>query len=105
MREAKASLILFGLDLFVHSTCVVLTDGLGNLQDLHSHRSGAHSDLNLVADLHFVTGLDHTTVNADAPIVAGLVGNGSPLDETGNLQILVKTHLTLLQRPSGSCWP
>ena len=80
MREAKASLIFVGLDFLVHCACIVLADSFGNLQNLHSHRPGAHSDFDFVTDLYFVTGLDHTTVDTDASIVAGFVGDGSPLD-------------------------
>ena len=85
---------LFASNLFVHGRGVVLADGFGYLQNLHGHRAGAHGDLDFIAHLYIVAGLGGSAVDADAGIVAGLVGHRPALDEAGDLQVFVQAHLT-----------
>ena len=97
---------MFGnfLRFFVHGNLIVLTDIVCHLQDLHRHGARTHGDLQLVTDLHFVAGLDHAAVDADAAVVAGFVGHGAALDETGNFQIFIQTHITYLPNLSMFYW-
>lgn len=81
-KQRGAAVPLCFLDLFVHGTRFVLANGLNYLQDFNSHRPGAHGNLNPVTRFYFVAGLYHPTVDADAPIIAGFVGDGPPLDQT-----------------------
>ena len=76
-------------DFLVHSSRIVLADVVGNLQNLNGYGTGTHGDFNTVAHLDIIAGLDHPAIDADASIVAGLVGYGAALDEAGYLQILV----------------
>ena len=71
------------LYFFVHAGGIVLADVVGYLQDFHRDGAGAHGDLDLVAHLHIIAGLDHAAVDADAAVIAGLVGYGAALDEPG----------------------
>ena len=77
------------LYLFVHKTGIVFFDIVGHLNDLHCHRPGSHRDLKLISHFHLVAGLYHSAVDTDTTIVASLIGNGAPLDQTGDLQVLV----------------
>ena len=82
------------LDFFVHSHRIVLADIVGNYQDLHGNRSGTQGNFNLVTGFDLVTGLHHTAINANAAIVASLVGNGAALNQPRDLQVLIQAHLT-----------
>ena len=77
------------LYLFVHGAGIVLADIVGNQHYFHSHGTAAKGNLDLVAHFHILAGLNHTTVDADAAVIAGFVGYCAPLDEPGDLQILV----------------
>ena len=87
-------------DLFVHGSGVVLPDGIGHGQHLHRKGAGAQLNFDLVPWLYLVACLGDLAVNADAAVVAGLVGHGTALDETGDLEIFVQPHLTWKRRPS-----
>ncbi len=82
------------LDFFIHCHRIILTDIVGNHQDLHRYGSCAQGNFNLVARLDLIACLHHTAIDADATIVASLIGNGTALDQAGDLQVLVQTHLT-----------
>ena len=69
----------------VHSAGIVLADGFCHLDHFHRNGAGAHGDLQPVADLDFITGLYHSSVDADAAVVASFVGNGAALDQAGDL--------------------
>jgi hypothetical protein len=66
--------------------------------------SGNTSDLQTVANLHLIAGLDDATVGTNAAIVAGFVGDGAALDETGDLQEFVQPHISR-RYPSEPCLP
>ena len=84
------------LDFLVHSAGIILADIVCHLYHFDSYRSGAHSDLNTIANLDLIASLYHPTVYADATVIASLVGNRPTFDQTTDLQILVKTHRKLL---------
>ena len=79
-------------DFLVHSSRIVLADVVGNLQNLNGYGTGTHGDFNTVAHLDIIAGLDHPAIDADASIVAGLVGHGAALDQPGDLQKFVQAH-------------
>mgnify|MGYP002728507891 CR=1 FL=1 len=54
--------------------------------------TGLTGDGNMVADLDVVAGLGGFSVDGDAGIVAGLVGDRAALDEAGHLQIFIESH-------------
>ena len=78
--------------LFVHSSGIVLANVIRHLDDLYCHDARAHGNFDPVANLDFVAGLDNSAIYADTAIVTGFIGNRPTLDQTGYLQILVKTH-------------
>ena len=92
-------------DLFVHGNRIVLTDIIGNLNHFHSYGPGTQGDLNLVTGFDLIAGFCNFSVYCNAAIIAGLVGNGTALDQPGNLQVFIQSHLTSRQRPSESCLP
>ena len=93
MRTGRA--LFFSRQNFaVHADGVVLADGLGDLQHLDRERALAELDFDFVPDLHVVGRLGRAAVDRDAGIVAGLVGDGAPLDEPRDLEIFVQTHKT-----------
>ena len=82
------------LDFLVHCYRVVLTDIVGNHQNLHRYGACAQGNLNFIAGLDLVACLHHPTVDADATVVAGFIGDGAALYQPGDLQVFVQTHLT-----------
>ena len=75
--------LLFLLNFFVHSAGVILTDIVRNHQNFYRNGAGTHGDLQFVAYLNIVAGLDHTAVDTDAAVIAGFVGYGPTLDQSG----------------------
>ena len=77
------------LYFFVHASGIVLADIVSHLQDFHRNGAVAHGNFDFVAHLHIIAGLYHTAVDADASIVAGLVGYGAPLDQAGAVTLFL----------------
>ena len=73
-----------------------LPDGLLNGQNFHRHLPGPQAEGNPVPLLHLVGGPGGTAVDGHQPVVAGLVGHGTPLDEAGDLEIFVQAHMERL---------
>ena len=71
---------------------VILAHRLGHIQDLHLHGTLAELDLQDISGLHAQGRLGRPAVYQDASRVAGLVGDGSALNQARNLQKLVKSH-------------
>ena len=79
-------------DHFIKLRCSVLQNML--LHILHQKNQLFLSEGNryFVAHLHFIRGLHRTAVHADVLGIAGIVGNGTPLDDAGDLQKFVDSH-------------
>ena len=93
------------LDLLIHGTGIVLANIVGNLNHFHRYGTGAQSDLNAVTGFYLVACFRYLAVDGNTPVVTGFVGNGPALNQPGNFQVLIQTHLTSRQRPSESCLP
>ena len=76
----------------VHGRRVVLAHGLCHGEHLDRDGPGAEGDGNMVADLDVIAGFGGFSVDGDAGIVAGLVGDRAALDEAGHLQIFIESH-------------
>ena len=80
------------LNLFIHGAGIILADIVSNHQHFHSDGSGAHGDLQFVANLNILAGLYHAAVDADASVITGLVGYSPAFDQPGYFQIVVQSH-------------
>ena len=84
----------FLLYFLVHGSGIIFPDIVSHFQDFHRNGTAAHIQLQPVTDLDFVAGLYYPAIDADATIVAGFVGYGAALDQAGDFQKFVQTHLT-----------
>ena len=93
----------FSYYFLIHCRGVRLVGVLVYLGYFNLKRALAEGDLNNIANLNLIAGLDLTAVDAYALSVAGLVCHSAALYKAGNLQILVNSHLILLfQHKSGT---
>ena len=83
-------------DFLIHCAGIVFFYGFRHLQHLYRKGPGAQGDFQTVSHLYVVAGLYHPTVDADAAIVAGFIGNGAALDEPGNFRYLSRRMLYFL---------
>ena len=75
----------FLFQFLVHSGCRGFIGRLVDLRDLHLQRALAKSDLDDIAHLHLLAGLDLPAIDADPLPVTGLVGHAAALDQAGYL--------------------
>ena len=80
------------LYFLIHGAGIVLADIVSHHKHFHSNGSGTHGDLQLVAHFYIVAGLDHPSIDADASVITGFVGDCPAFDQPGYFQILIKSH-------------
>ena len=65
-----------------------------DIQHPHAQGSGSEGDLQHIAFAHLVGCLGGLAIDRDMSRISRLVRHSAPLDDTGNLQILVKAHIS-----------
>ena len=88
----------FLIDDLVHSGGVRLLYVVADVEHAETQRPFAEGDLHDVALLYRVGGAGDLAVDPDALGVAGLVGDGTPLDHAGDLKEFVKPHFSKTEK-------
>ena len=79
----------------VHGGGIVLADGFCHLNDLHRDDPGTHGDVDAVAGLDLIAGLNHPAIDADAAVIAGF------------RYLSRRMVISFISQPcpAGPCWP
>ena len=87
--------MLFGWDLPIHGSSIVLTDIVCYLQNFNTDSPCAKLDLKFVPYLDIIRRFGRSAVDHNTGIVAGLIGYGAPFDQARDFQILIQPHKLL----------
>ena len=87
------SLVLFALFYYLVHTCSILfANGIRCLQQSGPQASVAELDVDLITGLYFGPRLGYFAVDADPPLVAGILCHGPAFYDPGILQEFIDTH-------------